>query len=76
MSALPSWPTSRAIRRIRRRTFRGCKLLRYRQTWAFALGKFLTDPVWWLYLFWIPDFLNRNYGINLSTSVCRSWRSI
>ena len=43
------------------------KLLRYRQTWAFALGKFLTDPVWWLYLFWIPDFLNRNYGINLST---------
>jgi ACS family hexuronate transporter-like MFS transporter len=42
------------------------KLLRYRQTWAFAIGKFLTDPVWWLYLFWIPDFLNRNYGINLS----------
>ena len=41
-------------------------LLKYRQTWAFALGKFLTDPVWWLYLFWIPDFLNRNYGINLS----------
>ena len=43
------------------------QLLRYRQTWAFALGKFLTDPVWWLYLFWIPDFLNRNYQINLST---------
>jgi MFS transporter, ACS family, hexuronate transporter len=43
------------------------RLLRYRQTWAFALGKFLTDPVWWLYLFWIPDFLNRNYQINLST---------
>jgi ACS family hexuronate transporter-like MFS transporter len=41
-------------------------LFRYRQAWAFALGKFLTDPVWWLYLFWIPDFLNRNYGINLS----------
>jgi ACS family hexuronate transporter-like MFS transporter len=41
-------------------------LLRHRQTWAFALGKFLTDPIWWLYLFWIPDFLNRNYGIDLS----------
>ena len=41
--------------------------MRYRQTWAFALGKFLTDPVWWLYLFWIPDFLNRNYGIDLTT---------
>jgi ACS family hexuronate transporter-like MFS transporter len=43
------------------------QLLKYRQTWAFAIGKFLTDPVWWLYLFWIPDFLNRNHGINLST---------
>jgi ACS family hexuronate transporter-like MFS transporter len=41
------------------------QLLRYRQTWAFALGKFLTDPVWWLYLFWIPDFLNRSYQIDL-----------
>jgi ACS family hexuronate transporter-like MFS transporter len=40
-------------------------LLRYRQTWAFALGKFLTDPIWWLYLFWIPDFLGRNYGLDL-----------
>jgi len=40
-------------------------VLRLRQTWAFMLGKFLTDPVWWLYLFWVPDFLNRNYGINL-----------
>jgi ACS family hexuronate transporter-like MFS transporter len=43
------------------------QLLKYRQTWAFALGKFLTDPVWWLYLFWIPDFLNRNYQIDLRT---------
>jgi ACS family hexuronate transporter-like MFS transporter len=42
-------------------------LLKHRQTWAFALGKFLTDPVWWLYLFWIPDFLNRNYGLDLTT---------
>jgi ACS family hexuronate transporter-like MFS transporter len=41
-------------------------LLPMRQTWAFMLGKFLTDPIWWLYLFWIPDFFNRNYGINLS----------
>jgi ACS family hexuronate transporter-like MFS transporter len=43
------------------------QLLQYRQTWAFALGKFMTDPVWWLYLFWIPDFLNRNHGIDLRT---------
>jgi ACS family hexuronate transporter-like MFS transporter len=43
------------------------KLLPHRQTWAFALGKFMTDPVWWLYLFWIPDFLYRNHKLNLKT---------
>jgi len=42
-------------------------LLPHRQTWAFAVGKFITDPVWWLYLFWIPDFLNRNHGLDLTT---------
>jgi MFS transporter, ACS family, hexuronate transporter len=40
-------------------------LLPHRQTWAFAVGKFMTDPIWWLYLFWVPDFLNRNHGLNL-----------
>jgi ACS family hexuronate transporter-like MFS transporter len=44
------------------------KLLTYRQTWAFALGKFLTDPVWWLYLFWLPDFLNKKYGVKVTVS--------
>ena len=38
-------------------------LLGYRQTWAFSIGKFLTDPVWWFYLFWLPDFLDSQYGI-------------
>jgi ACS family hexuronate transporter-like MFS transporter len=33
------------------------KLLGYRQTWAFAAGKFLTDPIWWFFLFWLPSFL-------------------
>jgi MFS transporter, ACS family, aldohexuronate transporter len=42
-------------------------LFRHREMWAYALGKFLTDPVWWLYLFWIPDFLNRNYGLDLAS---------
>lgn len=42
-------------------------LLGCRQAWAFAIGKFMTDPVWWLYLFWIPDFFNRNHGIDLRT---------
>jgi ACS family hexuronate transporter-like MFS transporter len=42
-------------------------VLPHRQTWAFAIGKFMTDPVWWLYLFWVPDFLHRNHGIDLKT---------
>jgi MFS transporter, ACS family, aldohexuronate transporter len=40
-------------------------ILPHRQAWAFMVGKFLTDPIWWLYLFCIPDFLNRNHGIDL-----------
>jgi ACS family hexuronate transporter-like MFS transporter len=43
------------------------RLLPHRQTWAFAIGKFMTDPIWWLYLFWIPDFLNRNHGLDLKS---------
>jgi ACS family hexuronate transporter-like MFS transporter len=39
------------------------KLLSYRQAWGFVLGKFITDPVWWFYLFWLPDFLNKQYGL-------------
>jgi MFS transporter, ACS family, aldohexuronate transporter len=44
---------------------RWIKLLGHRQTWAFILGKFITDPIWWFYLFWIPDFLQREHGLNL-----------
>jgi MFS transporter, ACS family, hexuronate transporter len=40
-------------------------LVRYRQTWAFAIAKFMTDPIWWLYLFWIPDFFSRNYALDI-----------
>ncbi|MFO6431451.1 MFS transporter [Erythrobacter sp. W302b] len=43
------------------------ELLRHRQTWAFALGKFLTDPIWWFFLFWLPDFFGKNYGLDLKT---------
>src|SRR5215467_961759 len=41
------------------------RLFPYRQTWAFACGKFLTDPIWWFYLFWVPDFLERKHGVHL-----------
>lgn len=39
------------------------KLLSYKQTWAFAIGKLLTDPIWWFYLFWLPDFLESQYQL-------------
>lgn len=37
-------------------------LLRYREIWPFLIGKFITDPVWWFYLFWLPDYLARERG--------------
>ena len=41
-------------------------MLRLRQAWAVALGKFFTDPIWWVYLFWMPDFLHKNFKLDLS----------
>lgn len=41
-------------------------LMKFRQTWAFAIGKFLTDPIWWVYLYWLPNFLDRNHHVKLS----------
>src|SRR6266481_271631 len=40
-------------------------LLPLRQTWAFVIGKFLTDPIWWFYLFWVPGFLQSQHGLAL-----------
>ena len=39
-------------------------VLGYRQTWAFFWGKFLTDGVWWFYLFWLPDYLKKQFGMD------------
>ena len=43
------------------------QLIPHRQTCAFAIGKYLTDPIWWFYLYWIPNFLRQNHGLDLST---------
>lgn len=45
---------------------RWLNLIPHRQTWAFALGKFLTDPVWWFFLFWGPSYFNSTYGVQLA----------
>ena len=39
------------------------KLLTYRQTWAVFVGKFMTDGIWWFYLFWLPDYLHKQFGM-------------
>jgi|SRR5208282_1326023 len=41
------------------------RLIPHRQTWAFVVAKFMTDPIWWFYLFWVPDFLQRKHGLAL-----------
>jgi ACS family hexuronate transporter-like MFS transporter len=43
------------------------RLLQFKQTWAFSIGKFLTDAIWWFYLFWFPSFMNDNFGVDLRT---------
>ena len=43
------------------------RLLGRRETWAFSIGKFLTDPIWWMFLFWTPDFLVKRHGLDLKT---------
>jgi MFS transporter, ACS family, hexuronate transporter len=43
------------------------KLLTHKETWAYSLGKFLIDPIWWMFLFWLPDFLGKRYGLDLKT---------
>jgi len=46
-------------------TIRWPRLLAHRQTWAFVGAKFLTDPIWWFYLFWVPGFLQQEHGLSL-----------
>jgi MFS transporter, ACS family, hexuronate transporter len=42
------------------------RLLPHRQTWAFVMGKSITDPIWWFYLFWLPKFLHETHGVTLT----------
>lgn len=44
------------------------KLIRHRQTWAFMAGMMASAPVWWFYIFWTPDFLNKRFHLNLTQS--------
>ena len=56
-------PVQEAARKI---SFKDC--FRYKQTWAFAFGKFMTDGVWWFFLFWTPAYLSSVYGMDTTES--------
>lgn len=51
-------------RQVRRTT-----LLQYREAWSFIVGKFLTDPVWWFFLIWLPDFFQKTRGLDITHSM-------
>jgi ACS family hexuronate transporter-like MFS transporter len=44
------------------------RLLPRRETWAFAVAKMLTDPIWWFYLFWLPRYLQETFHLSISTN--------
>ena len=49
------------------------QLLRYRQTWAVVMGRFITDPIWWLYVFWLPSYLQEARGLSLQQVGQSAW---
>lgn len=44
------------------------RLLRYRQTWSFIVAKFMTDPVWWFFLIWLPDYFKKTRDLDIKES--------
>jgi ACS family hexuronate transporter-like MFS transporter len=49
------------------------QLLTYRQTWAVVMGRFITDPIWWLYVFWLPSYLQEARGFSLQQVGQSAW---
>ena len=49
------------------------KILAYRQAWGFILAKFMTDPIWWFYIFWLPSYLKQGRGFTLEEIGLFSW---
>jgi ACS family hexuronate transporter-like MFS transporter len=49
------------------------KLLTYRQTWAVVVGRFITDPIWWLYIFWLPSYFQEARGFSLQQIGWSAW---
>lgn len=60
------WPSSRVVAAPAAGAFGWWRLLNYRQAWAFMIGKFMTDPVWWFFLFWLPQYFHSRFGLDLT----------
>lgn len=56
--------TAAGVVEVKKVSFKDC--FKHKQTWAFAFGKFMTDGVWWFYLFWMPAYLSEVYNIKSS----------
>ena len=57
-------PANAEVKEEKKMSFLQC--FTYKQTWAFAAGKFMTDGVWWFFLFWTPSYLNTQFDIKTS----------
>jgi ACS family hexuronate transporter-like MFS transporter len=60
------WTRGHIVAAPSAQTFPWWRLLRYRQAWGFMIGKFLTDPVWWFFLFWLPQYFHSRFGLDLT----------
>ena len=68
-SALPNWPyPERPEDEKPQEKVSWLSLLGYRQTWSFIIAKFLTDPVWWFFLIWLPDYFKKTRGLDIKKS--------
>ena len=60
------WTRGQVVAAPPAKAFPWWRLLRYRQAWAFMAGKFLTDPVWWFFLFWLPQYFHSRFALDLT----------
>jgi ACS family hexuronate transporter-like MFS transporter len=60
-------PQATATEHDQQPRFEWSAILRRRETWAYGIAKFLIDPIWWMFLFWLPDFFAKRYGLDLKS---------
>jgi ACS family hexuronate transporter-like MFS transporter len=64
----PNLKSTKAATKVAPGAYGWASLLAYRQTWSFVIAKFLTDPVWWFFLIWLPDYFRQTRGLDIKHS--------